>query len=385
MNLLSRDELQSLISEQGNTCVSLFMPTHRFTTDTQQDPTRLKNLLRDAEGQLQAKGLQLSEVDRLLTPARKLVKQPLFWRGQSTGLALFLSPETFRYYRLPLEFEVLVVVGGSFHVKPLVKLFTGGGRFFVLAVSQNQVRLLDCTPYSVRKLAPKDVPHSLNEALRFNEEEKHLEFHAGSPGGRIRQSTVIQGQGIGSNASKHRKDILEYFKKIDRGLQKLLKGQHAPLVFAGVEYLLPLYKEANRYPRLLEKGVSGSPDRQSARELQKQAWTIVQPYFRRELHEAVGRYERAVSAGRASTDTRAIVRGAYGGRVGLLFVTVGRQRWGHFDRQTQGVHLGENPAAGDGDLLNFAAVHTLLHRGTVYAQEPKNTGLDAELAAVLRY
>jgi hypothetical protein len=40
---------------------------------------------------------------------------------------------------------------------------------------------------------------------------------------------------------------------------------------------------------------------------------------------------------------------------------------------------------GDEDLLDFAAVHTLLNRGTVYAVELKKVPDEAPLAAVFRY
>jgi hypothetical protein len=40
---------------------------------------------------------------------------------------------------------------------------------------------------------------------------------------------------------------------------------------------------------------------------------------------------------------------------------------------------------GDEDLLDFAAVHTLLNDRTVYAVEPEKVPDDASLAAVFRY
>jgi len=39
----------------------------------------------------------------------------------------------------------------------------------------------------------------------------------------------------------------------------------------------------------------------------------------------------------------------------------------------------------DEDLLDFAAIQTFLHGGTVYAVEPEKVPDDAPLAAVFRY
>ena len=41
-----------------------------------------------------------------------------------------------------LHFDELMVVAPGFHVMPLLALLTGDGLFYVLALSQNQVRLL---------------------------------------------------------------------------------------------------------------------------------------------------------------------------------------------------------------------------------------------------
>jgi hypothetical protein len=52
-------------------CVSIYMPTHRTGAETQQDPIRLKNLLREAEKHLFAKGVSTRDVQEMLEPASK--------------------------------------------------------------------------------------------------------------------------------------------------------------------------------------------------------------------------------------------------------------------------------------------------------------------------
>jgi hypothetical protein len=119
MNTLNRDDLRTLMGKHKGLCVSIFMPTHRAGTETQQDPIRFKNLLREAEERLLASGLGTPEAHELLKPAQRLLWDVHFWRHQSDGLALFLSPEVFRCYRLPFDFEELVVVTDRFHIKLL--------------------------------------------------------------------------------------------------------------------------------------------------------------------------------------------------------------------------------------------------------------------------
>jgi len=123
--------------------------------------------------------------------------------------------------------------------------------------------------------------------------------------------------------------ILRYFPQVDGGLRNLLGDEGAPLVLAGVEYLLPIYKEANSYPHLVDEGIEGNPEELSAKELHEQPWAIVHPLFLAAQKEAAAQYRHLASAGseQASSDLKEVVPAAYHGRVETLFVAVGLQKW----------------------------------------------------------
>jgi hypothetical protein len=384
MDLLTRGELRALIQEHDEPCVSVFMPTHRVGTETQQDPIRLNNLLGEVEERLVAGGLRAPEARKLLEPARQLLEDNLFWQHQSDGLAIFLSSDMFRYYRLPFDFEELVVVAARFHIKPLLPLLSDDGRFYVLALSQNEVRLLQGTRYSIRELELEDVPKSLAEALRYDDPEKQLQFHTQTPGERGDRGAIFHGHGVVSDDEKQ--DILRYFQLVDKGLhQDLFQDERTPLILAGVEYLLPLYKEATTYPYVLEEEIEGNPELLSAKELHERAWAIVRPHFQQAQKEAVAQYEQLAGTERVSKDIRRIVPAAHYGEVDTLFVAVRFQQWGTFDPDTNTIHLHGEAEPGDEDLLDSAVVQTLLHGGTVYALAPEKVPGGVPLAALFRY
>jgi hypothetical protein len=344
-------------------CVSIFMPTHRAGAETQEDPIRFKNLLREAEERLLASGLGTPETHELLKPAQRLLWDVHFWRHQSDGLA-------------------------RFHVKPLFPLLSGGGQFYVLALSQNEVRLLQGTRYSVSEVDLEGAPESLAETLRYNDPEKRFQFHTSTrtPGGKGERPAMFHGHGVAS-ADDPKDYISRYFHQVDEGLRDLLRDEQALLVLAGVDYLHPIYKEANTYAYLIDEGIEGNPEELRAEELHERAWAIVHPLFLAAQKEAAAQYRQLAGAGseQASNDLKEIVPAAYHGRVETLFVTVGLQKWGSFDPDTNVVHLHEEAEPGDEDLLDFAAVQTLLNSGTVYAVDSEKVPDEALLAAVFRY
>jgi hypothetical protein len=359
------------------------MPTHRVATENQQDRTRLKNLIRQAHEALQTYGLRPTEAESLLEPAARLLSAAPFWKEKRDGLALFIASGRFRQYQLPTPFEPLVVVAHRFHVKPLLA-FLGGNEFFVLALSQNAVRLFEGSRLGLSAIDDLEgVPRSLAEALQYEELVKHLQFRTGAGGSSARGERAAMFHGQSPDDAKDR--ILRYFRQIDQGLQDFLREEQAPLVLAGVEYLLPIYKEANTYQHLVSEGISGNPEGVSPDDLHRQAWTLVEPYFRQKQEKAAARYRQLAGTGRTSLDPKEIVPAAYHGRVEFLFVAVGRQQWGDYDPGASQVHLHPEAQPGSFDILDLAATQTLLHGGAVYAVEPGEVPDGALLAAGFRF
>jgi hypothetical protein len=388
MDILTRTELEQLMLKDQQWCVSIYIPTHRTGTDAQQDPIRLKNLLGEAEKRLFDQGIGRRDVQKMLEPVRKLLQDPHFWQHQSDGLAIFLSSNRVRRYRLPLNFEELVVVDNHFHITPLLPLFTGDGQFYILALSQNEIRLLNGTRDSVSEVDIGQVGGSLAEAIPSANHQMSLQLHtSGSTGGMSGSGSItFHGQGGGSDEGA-KNELLRYFRLVSDGLAEFLREDRRPLVLAGVEYLLPIYKEANTYPNLIDMVIKGNPDLLSADELHKSAWDIIGPLFQAAQEEAIARYRQLAgqSSARVADTLEKILPAAYHGQVETLFIATDMQQWGIFNPVTNEIELHDQMRSGDESLLDIAAVQSYLKGGIVYAVEPDKVPGGTNAAALLRY
>jgi len=243
--------------------------------------------------------------------------------------------------------------------------------------------MAQCSHHATSEVKLEHVPKSRAEALRYDDPEQQLQYHTGMTGGRGQRSAVYHAQGRGDDSAKA--DILEYFSQVDRGLQEILHEEDAPLVIAAVEYLHPLYHEANTYPHLIDKGIRGNPEHCRIETLQEQAWPLVEPIFQQAQAEARAQYERYAGTGRASHDLATIVPAAYEGRIETLFVALDRQQWGTYDTATRQVRMAQEAGATSEDLLNVVAIQTFLNSGTVYAVEPDAVPAQSPVAAMFRY
>jgi hypothetical protein len=383
MQLLLKEDLKTLMAEQGQRCVSIYLPTHRLGVESRQGPIQLRTLLRETAERLMADGLHAHEVEVVLEPVQKLLGDGFVWRHLGEGMALFLSPRLFRYHCLPRAFEPLVVVARRFHIKPLLPLLIEIEGYYVLALSQHAVRLFRGTRYDLSEVRLEHVPHQLAEAIQPNGQEQTLQFHTAAPVGRGQWASVFYGSGGGAADAKPR--LLQFCHEVEQGVHDLLREEVAPLVLAGVDYLLALYREVNHYPHLADKEIVGSPERLRLEDLRAQAWAIVQPHFRRKLIEAVARYQQLSGGPRSSDRLRAIVPAACQGRVSVLFLAEGREQWGMFDPAANLLEVHPNRELEDEDLLDLAATYTLLAGGLVYAIPPDQMPTEAPLAAVFRY
>ncbi len=389
MDILERDDLKTLVQQQtpGCICVSVYMPTYKpGSPDVQQNPLRYRKLLEQAEERLMGMGLKRGEAEKYLEPARKLLGDTQFWLNVSDGLAVFLSRDYFRYYRLPAQFPELLAVATRFQVKPLLPLTSADGLFYILALSQKTVRLLKCTRLSFNEvnIAGK-VPRSIAEALQYDDTDREQQFHQHS--GKGIPSMGDAGQYAHGDVVVDNKDnLLRYFFLIDKALQReVLHNETAPLVVVSVDYLFPIYRKANTYKHLLDKEVEGNPDRMSLQEMHRLAASAVEPQFKKRQEQAARIYLESAGLGRATNDLDKVVTESYNGRVYILFVAADQQKWGTFDPVANSVDLHPGEAACDVDLLDYAAGQTLAHRGEVYAVDADKVPGGGAIAAVLRY
>jgi hypothetical protein len=172
------------------------------------------------------------------------------------------------------------------------------------------------------------------------------------------------------------KRLERFFRTIDRGVSKMVEPD-VPLVLAGVEYLLPIYRSVSRHPLILQGEVTGSADGIKDEDLRERAWGIARSFFEQEKDAALLTFTSG--AARTEKTVEGVVRAAIEGRVDSLFVDATATVWGTIAETSVTRH--DAHRKGDRDLLDLAIVETWQHGGSVYLGGPEGT----VAAAVLRY
>ncbi|MGB0931419.1 MAG: hypothetical protein ACPGVB_11615 [Chitinophagales bacterium] len=380
-------ELAKYTNDNGYPLISIYTPTHRAGKETWngKDALKLKNIVLDIKNDLSNYDLNTSEIQNLLKPVVELYEDREFWLDQSDGLAIFLSKDYFKFFKIPINFEDRYYINSQFHVKPLVSFTKESNRFFFLDLNQQHIRLFECLEYSITEIEISDViPRNIEEALPEEHHSTTLQAHSGGSG----DSPIYHGQG--GHKSEHSIDIEKFFRLINDGIEQLLHDEKVPLLLGGVDYLIPMYHAVSTYNFLVkDRHVSGNLQNEGIVTLHEKAWSEMSGIFETSKKEIIKRFGEIAHTDLGTTAVEEVVKAAVNGRIDTLFLKTKGHCWGKFDQTTQKTTQYDDASENvkeKADLLNFATIQCIENGGKVYLLEEEDMpSEDTKACAILRY
>lgn len=377
----SLKDLKPLLASEGP-CLSVFIPLSSAPASQSVKTNALewKETLRSLEPRIQHYG---SEGRELLASIRDWDAIAPDQEPQGRSLGVLRSPDVFRTTWIEEPLKSRAEIGPRFYIRPLLPDLTRARTFYILALSQKNVRLLRCTSRSAEELPfPSHVPTSF-DAYMNTAKPDHVSDNRATPG-----PSVGSSKGVMFTTSSEREDkdehLAHFFRLIDRGVNEVLRGQSQPVVIAAVERELALYREHNTCPHLAKEAVQGAPNSLKSGEMHARAIDALLRCHEQKIDEALAQYNHKVGGG-ASNRMKDVVTAAHDGRVLTLLVSDSLQTTGVFDESTHTVKGRETGTSEDEDLVNDAAVQTILHAGQVFVVPNGKMPNGAPLAAIYRF
>ncbi|RIK78585.1 MAG: hypothetical protein DCC68_14865 [Planctomycetota bacterium] len=383
MTAITRQDLEQVSAADGGWRVSIYLPTHVAGEQNQQASVRYKNLLRDARQRLLARGMAEEDADRLLAAASRVAEDASFWRTPAKGAAILIDATGVRTWPLPTQCPEVATAGTTFYIVPLIATFNVQAAYFLLAVSQKRARLMRCANDELVEVAVAGLPETGIESLGYDEPEERSQTHTASPGLPGKQSLVFHGQGGAADAAK--KELVEYLRRVDRAVAAAMENDDLPLIFAGVDYLFPIYKEVNTASRLFASHLSGSPDYASSQTLAERARVLLAEAREGRTDADIDRYWKNASGGKTEKRAEQIVRDSQAGVVDMLFIDPSLPLWGRFDPLTGDVRVDGERRLDSDSLINTAAVNVVRRGGSVATTATGYVPGGGAMAAILRF
>ena len=367
MGLITKKDIEILDRIHSETCISIFIPTHREGEEvrSRKDTLQLKNQLKAVKEKLALEDKDPKEINDLLAPIEELLENSKFWSQQSDGLAIFRSNDFFEKYTVPVYFLEFNYVANEFYLKPLLPMFIGDGMFYVLALELDNVKLYEQTRHSIVEVDVEDlIPARMEEQVGYDYEPKSLQYKS-----RADEYGNAMYHGHAEADYDRKSEIAKYFRAVNKGLMTLLKSKSAPLIVASQEFLFSIYKGENSYKHLIDDPIICNLSETDKFHLHELAWEKVEPIFKDEQIQKIGLFKQHDGTGKTSSDIERVLPAAMEGKIDTLFVQNKAEMWGIYDPEKRHVRIDQEQTPSNVSLLNKVAVKTFLNGGNVYLLE----------------
>ncbi|MGC8775406.1 MAG: hypothetical protein ACP5R6_09150 [Chlorobaculum sp.] len=371
---------EELLKPHASPCVSIFMPTNRTFPDNTQDPVRFKNLVSRAE----ADGIAFTgkrEMAPLIERLRLLQDDASFWNHTLDGLAVFISPDYFRIFRLQQSVLEQAHVTDAFYIRPLIRIYQIVERFQVLALTRSEVKLYEGTRDHLDEidLAP-EVPKTMTDALGAEITPPHMTIASyGGTGTAMRH-------GHSSRKDEEALDNERFFRAVDQGINKYHSSSSGlPLVLVALPEHQGLFRSISRNQRLSAAGIEIDPGALGLEAMRQKAWQVMEPYRERKIDQMIARFREAEGGKLGSDNPYAIAIAAVAGNVSHLLLD-GQKFWpGQIDPVSGGILLDEASLASGRDVFEELGAAVLARGGEVLVLPPEKMPTESGVAAIFRH
>jgi hypothetical protein len=368
IDLPTRAEILHLAEARANPAVTIYVSTTPLTEAAQGDRIELKNLGKEAVTQLQAAGTEKRSIWPIEAALAEIESDDAFWAHQANSLAIFVTPDSLRTFRLPSRLEGSVHVSDRFHIKPLLRAVTFGQDAYVLAIGMGDVRLIeispDLPPHSVKVPGlPKDMADAIGR-------RSHTK----------RSGAMVTGEGTSEHALMTR-----YARVVDEALRPVLSGHERPLIVAAAEPMSSIYRAVSSYAHTAPESLGGSADHTPDHVLASEARGVLDRLYAARIADLAKLFSEREGQGRATTDIASAASAATFGAIDTLIVDIDAVVPGRVDDETGAVTF----ATAD-DAITYGVVDEIVSRALrsgarIVAARKDDVPGNGPLAAILRY
>jgi hypothetical protein len=383
MDIISKEELKELINYHSDHCISIYMPSHRSgaAVNEKQDAIIFKNALQTLNTILEERGLKAPQIEKLLKPGFDLYNNEVFWNNQQEGLAVFLAKDFVKVIQLPFRVNEQTFVNNSFLISPILPAVINKEEFYLLVLSKHDAKFFHGNEYGLQRMEVDGLPKGMADVVHFEEKDSQDLFRRGSGG--ADRSAAFHGQG---EQLDDKANIALYFQEVDRTLfTEVLHDKNKPLLLAGVEYLIPIYKGISKYKNIADVAITGNKEYEDTNAIYQKARVLLASYFEQQTKAALKNYYNQIATPNTSSMAEKVIPASYYAQVSDLFIRKNTNLWGKFNENDHKLEIHDKKQDGDVCLLNKAAAKTYINGGRVFVLAKEQMPKESIIAASFRF
>ena len=309
---LRGEELSTLLSQKGNTCISIILPLAKYGPEREQNQRIIDKAIQKAE-QLWQQYFPDRSQDHWLSKILQL-KEKLDPVHPPQSIGFYVSEQVQLACSFPFLTKEKIVIGESFEIRDLLKKVQDDQPYLLLTLTFQKAQLYQGAYTQLTPLKPTGLSSVFKEYLEYD---------------RPSRSTSYAGQAHVKSFEKEKQAIIDeramhHFKKVDE-LVRHYQTAHTPIVVVADQEPLALYKKVSTFERQSLLFIEKDPAHLSEHQLGTYGWPQVKKWLDNQLKKLLEQYDEAVGAGRTRDGLQACWRAAQEGNCLFLIVDEGYQ------------------------------------------------------------
>ncbi len=355
---MERNLLKIIKNQVDYPNVSILLTTHKTSPDNSQDAMVLKKLSKEAERRLREE-FNKRDIKQLLEKLNKTVSS-IDVRQNLDGLAIFVNKSFERVVRLPFPVRERIIIDDSFATRDLIRAMNRGVNYYILSVSAGFVRLFEAYRDKFSEITEGGFPYA---------------------------NPFSRGTNLEESTSWKEARLREFFHMVDKSFLQIHHQHRMPIVIAGVERNISLYKEVTTFSDKIILTLEGNYDNTSAHELALLIWPEVKKKMAEKRRQVLKKLDEAIGRKRLVTGIEEVWKLASEGRGELLVVEEDYQQAARVSTNGNTITLVNSrgiPGTTE-DLVDDIAEKVVSTGGRVVFAENGSLNRYNQIALVLKY
>lgn len=255
---MKKQDIESLVSENGAHCISIIMPTEKIAQYKNYEAIRkaigkAREIISEKNFSDKNRNILLERLDRM----QKASFEPF-----SHGLGIFVSENRMEKVIFPFQVTPRIIVSDTFESRDLLYLQQFLKPYYVLSLTRYAVRLF--------KGMMDTLEEVVNSSFPFKSEEDY----------EYEKPSIASSDSQGLKSYEKDKSIMAtirikaMFREADKRLAMILTNNETRLILAGTQKIIGTYTEQTPFKKQIVGHVKGSFNKKNFTFLKSESWEI---------------------------------------------------------------------------------------------------------------
>jgi hypothetical protein len=270
---MDSQEIEDILIDSGEPCISVIIPTHRLSPDRRQDFGNVNDAVEKAIKLIKIKyensDYPIGTLEFLLN---KLL-ETIDFTHLKEGLGIYVSLRIQKIIKFPFQVIEKIKAAETFDSRDLLYYKTRVIKYHLLSISQKHIHLFNGEGEKLKEIHNDDFPLNYEETYEYSKPSRGNSFGSGELKEFERDKSILE-----------EVRVVDFLKHADHLLNKYLKDVNPLMIAGGKKEIADFLNVTNHQKNIIGK-VSGNYNYGESNQLADETWLQVKSHQKNQTTE----------------------------------------------------------------------------------------------------